>query len=167
VSAAAISAPEKRGGFFDRNAWKVFATLSSIIVLFGVGDIAAGGSTFESGEVVMFTGITGTTWSALQSADPGAARLIDAQVRAGGTELLLIGLLSLAICITGFRSGQRWAWYAMWLWPIWLVLVLVLTLTTERLPGSRVPVPIISGVMFLVICVATLMLSYRRYAARA
>jgi len=55
----------------------------------------------------------------------------------------------------------------MWLWPIWLVLVLVLTLTTERLPGSGVPVPIISGVMFLVICVATLVLSYRRYTARA
>jgi len=107
MSDAAITTGETRDSFFERNAWKVFATLSSIIVLFGVGDIAVGGSTFESGEVVMFTGITGTTWSALQSADPGAARLIDAQVRAGGTQLLLIGLLSLAICITGFRSGQH------------------------------------------------------------
>jgi hypothetical protein len=152
--------------FFERNAWAIFTGLSLVIVAFGLGDIVSGGSAYESGEAVLFDSLTGTTWSALRADDPGAANLIDYLVRAGGAELLVIGLLSLAICLTGLRRGERWAWLAMWVWPLWVALVIPLLLGAARTPGAGVPVPIISGSIVFVITVATLLLSSRRYLLR-
>jgi hypothetical protein len=130
-----------------------------------VGDIQNGGATYETGEAVLFAGITGMTWDELKAADPAAARFIDGQVRLGGAELLLIGLLSLAITVFGLRRGQRWAWVTMWLWPAWLVLLMIMLLLTEKVPGAGIPVPVISGTIFLIITVATLAMSYRKYNA--
>jgi hypothetical protein len=162
---ASVEADRGRGTFIERNDWKVWAGISLIVVLFGVGDIQIGGATFEVGETVMFEGVTGMTWGELMAADPAAARFIDGQVRGGGAQLLLIGLLTLAITMFGLRRGQRWAWLTMWLWPAWLALVLIMLLLTEKVPGAGVPVPMISGTIFLVITVATLILSYRKYNA--
>lgn len=149
--------------FVERHDWKVWVFLSVIIAFFGVGDIQIGGETFAGGEAVAFQGITGMTWDQLKAADPAAARLIDSQVRSGGALLLFIGLLNLAIALYGLRRGERWAWFTMWLWPGWLVLLLVQLVFTERVPGAGVPVPAISGTIFLVLTLGLLALSYRKY----
>ena len=153
--------------FIERHAWKVFAILSVIVISFGVGDMLQGGETFRSGEAVLFQGVTGMTWDELSAADPGAARLIDQQVRSTGAVLLVLGLLSLTVCVTAFRRGERWAWFAMWTWPIWLVLVYVVFWIVQPDLGSGIPVPLISGTILLVITVATLALSNRRYMRQA
>jgi hypothetical protein len=155
----------RRGSFIERIDWMIWTVLAVIIVVFGVGDIQIGGTTYDTGESVMFSGITGMTWDELNATDPAAARFIDGQVRSGGAHLAMVGLLSLAIVIFGLRRGQRWAWLTMWLWPLWIVVVLLMILLTERVPGAGIPVPAISGTIFLVITVATLVLSYRKYAA--
>lgn len=158
-----MEAHERRGSLIERNDWKVWAVLSVIVALFGAGDIPIGGSTYAVGETALFEGITGTTWDQLKAADPSAARFIDSQVRSGGAQLLLIGLLSLAISVFGLRRRQRWAWLTMWVWPLYLVLVLTMLALTEKVPGAGVPVPMISGTIFLIITVGTLGLSYRKY----
>jgi hypothetical protein len=33
----------------------------------------------------------------------------------------MIGLLLAVISATALRGGQRWAWFAMWMWPAYLV----------------------------------------------
>jgi len=154
---------ERRGNLIERNDWKVWVVLSVIFVLFGAGDLQMGGSAYADGETVLFSGITGRSWDEFQAADPGAARLIDSMVRSGGAHLLFIGLLSLAISIFGLRRGQRWAWVTMWLWPLYLLLAVAMLAVTEKVPGAGVPVPMISGTIFLIITVGTLALSYRKY----
>jgi len=153
----------RRGSLIERIDWMIWTALAVIIVVFGVGDLQIGGSTYASGESVMFSGITGMTWDELKAADPAAARFIDGQVRSGGAHLAMVGLLTLAITFFGLRRGQRWAWLTMWVWPLWIVVVLLMILLTERVPGAGIPVPAISGSIFLVITVATLALSYRKY----
>lgn len=148
---------------FERHAWKVFAALSVIVILFGVGDMVEGGGTYRSGEAVLFNSLTGTTWDELRAADPGAARLVDQQVRSGGSVLLVVGLLSLAISLTALRRGERWAWLAMWAWPLWILLIYVVFWTAQPDLGSGIPVPLISGTVLLVVTIVTLALSYRRY----
>lgn len=146
-----------------RFVWVVFATLSVIVILFGVGDLLQGGETFRSGEAVLFQSLTGTTWDELRANDPGAARVIDQQVRGTGTILLVLGLLSLAVTLTALRRGERWAWFAMWIWPLWLVQIyLVFWLVQPDLSGG-IPVPLVSGTIILVLTVATLVLSSRHY----
>jgi hypothetical protein len=159
------NAHERRGNLIERHDWKVFAGLSLIVVLFGAGDIQMAGSTYADGEAVFFSGITGTTWGELKTADPAAARLIDSLVRSGGAHLLFIGLMSLAVSLFGLRRGQRWAWLTMWLWPLYLLLGVTTLALTEKVPGAGVPVPMISGTIFLIITVGTLVLSRRKYSA--
>jgi hypothetical protein len=48
--------------FFERHTWKVFFGLSIIVVLFGLGDMLASGSTFARSEAPTLQRITGMTW---------------------------------------------------------------------------------------------------------
>lgn len=157
------SIKQKTETFFECHAWKVFFGLSIIIALFGLGDILTGGSTFQSGEAPTLQGITGMTWEQLGAASPNAANMIDFQVRAGGVNLLLMGLFSMAVALTGFRRGERWAWYTLWLWPFWLVLIILLLLSVYKQPGPGIPPPLVSGSIFFVITVLTLGLSFRKF----
>ena len=154
------------GTWFERNGWTIFSGISLIIALFGLGDVMGGGSTFASGEKVLFHRMSGTTWEALQAAQPGAAHMIDYQVRAGGAGLLLLGVVSLAICVTALRRGERWAWYAMCVWPFGFALIMAVLWGAAGL-GNGIPVPIISGSILIAISVLTLALSARRYLSRS
>jgi hypothetical protein len=149
--------------FFARHTWKVFLGLSIVVGLFGVGDMLDGGWTFQSGETVTMQRITGMTWEELRAASPEVANLIDLLVRTGGANLVIIGLLSMTVCLTGFRRGERWAWYALWVWPLWMVLIVLQFLNLEKQPASATPVPIISGSFFCVISVLALALPYRKF----
>jgi uncharacterized membrane protein YeiB len=151
---------------FARHAWKVFAALGAIVVLFGVGDIASGGASFQSGEAVLFNSMTGTTWDELRAANPGAAKLIDYLWRAEGAALVVVGLLTLGISLTALRRGDRWAWVAMWVFPLWIALVYLVFWISQPDLRSGIPVPLISGAVFLVITLATLVVSYGRYLRR-
>lgn len=156
----------QRVSFFERHAWKVFAVLGVIVVLFGAGDIGSGGTSFQSGEAVLFSSMTGTTWDELRVANPGAAKLIDYLWRAEGAALVVVGLLTVAISLTALRRGERWAWYAMWVFPLWIALVYLVFWIAQPDLGSGIPIPLISGAVFLVITVATLVLSFGRYLRR-
>jgi len=157
---------DRRATWFERNGWTIFTGISLVTALFGLGDIFAGGSTFGFGETVMFNRLTGTTWDALQAADPGAANLVDYQVRASGAWLLLLGIFSLAISVTALRRGERSAWFAMWVWPLGVALVVAMLWSATQGRGDGIPVPIISGSITIVISVLTLALSARRHLRR-
>lgn len=134
-----------------------------MVALFGLGDIGSGGASFQSGEAVLFNSMTGTTWDELRAADPGAAKLIDYLWRAEGAALAVAGLLTLTISLTALRRGDRWAWYAMWILPLWIALVYLVFWISQPDLRSGIPVPLISGTVFLGVTVATLILSLGRY----
>jgi hypothetical protein len=159
-----MDAKERRLNFVERYDWVGWGVLGLTGVMFGVSDMLTGGRTFASGEAVLFEGIAGTTWDELQVAEPGAARFIDYQERLGGASILFGGLLTIAIAVMGLRRGQRWAWLTMWLLgPLSLVLSLFVLLSTEMVPGAGVPGPLIGLSIFLIIAVALLSLTYRKY----
>jgi hypothetical protein len=147
----------------ERHGWKLLLGLSSIVTMFGVGDAIKGGSTLQNDEAVLMQGVTGTTWQELRADHPRIANLIDTQIRAHAVSLLVLGLLSATVSLTGLRRGERWAWYAMWIWPLWSASAAVNTLKVDKVPGAGTPVPAISGSIFTVLSALTLILSYRKY----
>lgn len=153
----------KTENFFERHTWQVFLGLGIIITLFGLGDMLTGGSTFQSGEGPTLQGISGMTWEQLQTTSPNAANMIDYLVRAGGAHLFVLGLWSMVVALTAFRRGERWAWYAMWLWSLWLGLIVFLLLSAYKQPGPGIPPPLASGSVFFILCVLSLLLSYRKF----
>ena len=77
--------------------------------------------------------------------------------------LTTVALLSLAICLSGFRKGERWAWYALWALPLWMLLTAFFISTVEKQPGAGTPVPVISGSILFVISASMLLLSSPRF----
>jgi hypothetical protein len=60
---------------------------------------------------------TGVAWAELSAVFPTAARQIAGMQQNLLVFGLVIGLFSLLVCYFAFRTGQRWAWFAMWLLP--------------------------------------------------
>jgi hypothetical protein len=144
----------KREMFFERHSWKVFLFISLIVALFGIGDIIRGMP--DSAE-----SITGMTWTELQASSPKIANLIDLQVRSGGEQLIILSILSIAICLEGYRRGERWAWYAFWAWPLLSALAFIVYLTADRQPNFPPPPPMLSAPIFFIVSVLALLLPYR------
>lgn len=74
-------------------AWIVFVLFALLAVLFGVFP----GTWFEEGDFTRDAQWLITTYAAVAAA------------------------LTLAIAPTAFRRGERWAWLAFWVWPLFFI----------------------------------------------
>ena len=149
--------------WFERMAWIGLLAVSAIIGVFGVGDMLGGARDLQNGETVMMHSLTGLSWNEVQAASPGAANLIDWKFRTDGATLAVVAGLCLAIGLTGFRRGERWAWGALWALPAWMGLTAYFTVSAVRYPNFGTPIPAISGSILGAVCVLCLAASYRRF----
>ena len=83
---------------------------------------------------------------------PGAA---SSTARENALNELFIGGLSAAVAVMGLRRRERWAWYAMALWPLWIVAQSLGAATAGK------TAEMMSGIFLLVLAFAALALSYR------
>ncbi len=134
-----------------------------LIAFFGISDMIGGAADFQNGETILMHSLTGKSWDDLRTESPQAAQLIEWIIRANGASLFAMALLGLAICLTGFRNGERWAWLALWAPVIWMLLTVFFTLNAIRYPGYGTPVPAISGSILLVRWVVCLAATRRKF----
>jgi hypothetical protein len=80
--------------------------------------------------------------------------------------LLSLGLNRTRKRLANFKRGERWAWYALWVWPLWNVAIFGLSFTAERQPGFPPPPPMISSPIFFTVTLLALILSYRKFYPR-
>jgi len=76
--------------------------------------------------------------------------------------LVVIAVLQLAISATALRSGDRWAWLVMWVWPLYLLADAV-NLANEPTRGPEFAA---FNASLAAITALTLALSWRRYLRR-
>lgn len=60
-----------------------------------------------------YEGFTKGSWSELASTSPMAARYMEVLFRMYGMYNFVFGLMTVAITLTAFRRGERWAWWAL------------------------------------------------------
>ena len=77
--------------------------------------------------------------------------------------LIVIAVLQVAISSTALRSGDRWAWLAMWVWPLYLLADAV-NLANEPTRGLEFAA---YNASLAAVTALTLLLSARRYLRRA
>ena len=65
--------------------------------------------------------VTGMSLSELEASNPVAIELVRFLFGAIGNLKISWSFLVLAITLTGYRKGERWAWYTLWLCPAILV----------------------------------------------
>ena len=60
-----------------------------------------------------YEGFTGYSWSALTNTSPNAAEFMTLVFRMYGIYGVGFSLMAIAIAVTAFRRGDRWAWWAL------------------------------------------------------
>ena len=60
-----------------------------------------------------YEGFTKGSWSELASTSPMAAKYIGVLFRMYGIYGVAFGVMAIAIAVTAFRRGERWAWWAL------------------------------------------------------
>lgn len=60
-----------------------------------------------------YEGYTSGAWTQLVATNPMAARYMEVLFRMYGIFNFIFGLLTVAITLTAFRKGERWAWWAL------------------------------------------------------
>jgi hypothetical protein len=83
---------------------------------------------------------------------PGAT---SSTARENAINEFFIGCLSAAIAVVALRRRQRWAWYAMALWPAWIIAQSIGAATAGK------TAEMMTGIFLLVLAFAALALSYR------
>jgi hypothetical protein len=124
-----------------RHAWQLLLGMTALIAVVGLNPVKEG--IHEDSSVPL--AFTGRTADQLQSDNPATFRLIDVQARFGGLDLIVIGILFSAILATAFRRNERWAWWAMWMLPLWGASVSATILRTGLVDGQAPPSPLFTG----------------------
>ncbi len=102
---------------YEKYAWVVFLALGVLWVVVGFVQAFFPDGLAEADAQL----ITGMSWSELKALSPEATDL--ARFLYGGMGMLKMSwsFFVLAITLTGYRKGEKWAWYIMLLVPIILV----------------------------------------------
>jgi hypothetical protein len=145
--------------WLQRHAWWLLLAMTVLVAVIGVWPIIQGIK--EDASVPL--GITGMTASELEAASPQGYRLLDLDARGGGISLIVIGTLLSAILLGAFRQNRPWAWWVMWVLPLWGASVFVLILAIGVAPGQAPPAPMISGPIIAVLSAALLLVSAPRF----
>lgn len=101
-----------RKRWYEQAAWIWFALVSAsvipIVLLSYVNPEAAAGTWSRFGYEM----------PAVVRADPGATEYVEFISHWAATSTLGFDLLALLIAVTAFRAGARWAWLALWYYPL-------------------------------------------------
>lgn len=150
---------KRQENFFEQSAWVLFLVLGLLEILFGLGDMTKG---IENDPAILIS-VTGRTPTELKAQDPLLYRAMDQQQKAIGQILLLSGAMLSIVSLTAFRGGARWAWFTFWLIPLSMAFI-VISSYNNRQPGQSLAPPFYSGMLFGILTIAWLALSYRKYA---
>lgn len=145
-----------------RHAWQPLFGMTALIAIIGLNPVKEG--IHEDPSVPL--AFTGMTADQLQSDNPQSFRLIDVQARFSGLDLIVIGLLLSAILVTAFRRNERWAWWTMWLLPLWGAAVAATIVRTGLVDGQAPPSPMFSGLAIAALSTALLLISAPRFFGR-
>ena len=149
--------------WLERHAWWGLTFFSVVIVMFGVTDVISG----PSADVAIPLSLTGLTLAELEAESASAYRLFDFFTRANGWSLVMLGLLATAVLVFAFRRHQRWAWWTMWLLPVWSVGGALFYVVAGLAPGQPPPPPMLVGPILAAIEVAILLVTARLFFQRA
>jgi hypothetical protein len=127
-----IPTPEK---WYEKYAWILLFLVTLLLLLIG--------SSGEEGPVG-----NGSVLNAFFTSDVTESIF---ELRFRGSILLGMFIFGLAILLKPFRSGERWAWYVLWYWPVFFVIHILAFGTV--MPDS----------VFAAVSALALLLPYRKF----
>ncbi|UCF13297.1 MAG: hypothetical protein JSW06_03310 [Thermoplasmatales archaeon] len=102
---------------YEKYAWVVFLFLGLLWVVVGFAQAFYPDGLAETDAQL----VTDMSWSELKNSSPEASDLVRFMYGNMGLLKMSWSFLVIAITLTGYRRGEKWAWYALCLVPILLV----------------------------------------------
>ena len=102
---------------YEKYAWVILLLVVLLWLLVGFVAVFSPEGIFEADAQA----VTKMPWSELKASSPTAANFVIFVYGQMGLLKINWSLFILAITLTGFRRGEKWAWYIMLLAPILLV----------------------------------------------
>jgi hypothetical protein len=130
-----------------------------VFALFGASDMVLG----KDADPAIAESILGAKLDALEPTNPETVQLIALFNRALGSAILFLSILALSITAVPYRRGERWAWYVLWLWPVWNAIIFINFYSAPRQPDFPTPPPMLSSPIFFAISAFALLISYRKF----
>ena len=97
-------------------------------------------------------------WSQLASSDPRLASFLASTLVDDGISGAGLAILGMLVSATGYRNGEKWAWYASWTMPIG---ILAAQLNIYQLTGSTTV--LVLAVIFTAVSLLALFLPLRQF----
>jgi len=101
----------------EKYAWVIFLCLGLLWLVVGINQIFLPDGLMETDA----QHVTGMSLSELEASSPESILLVRFLYGIIGNLKTSWSLLVLAITLTGFRRGEKWAWYTLWLVPAVLI----------------------------------------------
>ena len=102
---------------YEKYAWVVYLALGLLWLVVGLTQVFNPDALLEDDAQY----VIGMSLSELEASSPEANELVRSLYGAIGMLKTSWSLLVLAITLTGYRRGEKWAWYTLWLVPALLV----------------------------------------------
>jgi len=102
---------------FQKYGWVAYLALGLLWLVVGLVQVFGPGELLRTDAQL----ITDMSWIELKASSPVATDLVRFHYGQMGLLKTSWSLLVLAITLTGYRKGEKWAWYTLWLVPALLV----------------------------------------------
>ena len=103
--------------FYEKYAWVILLAVGLLWLVVGIVAVFQPEGIFEADAQA----VTNVPWSQLKASSPEASNFIIFVYGQMGLLKISWSLFILAITLTGYRRGEKWAWYILLLAPILLV----------------------------------------------
>jgi len=138
---------------YEKHAWillfaiGLLGLVSALPLLFGVDPDPA-----------RIEGIIGMTMSEVKVSNPRFFDLVTFSLRVVGLGNLGYTFLIIAISVTAYRRGEKWAWYALWSLPAFYIASTAILLSIGPTPLELVLLPLL-----VILSLLGLLLPYRKF----
>ena len=153
-----VKAYEKYGWAILFVFWTLHLVLSARDFLPGLQDLCLA---CVSGAQTPIQTVTGLTWSQLVSSNPKFANFLGSTLVDDGISGVGLALFGMVVSFTGYRKGEKWAWYVSWSMPIG---ILAAQLNVYALTGSIMVIYL--ATVFTIVSLLALLLPFRQFFPR-
>jgi len=101
------------------------------------------------------------TWCQLVSSNPKFAGFLASTLVDDGISGVGLAVFGIVVSLTGYKKGEKWAWYVSWSMPIG---ILAAQLNVYALTGSVMVIYL--AAVFTIMSVLALLLPYRQFFPR-
>lgn len=143
---------------YEKYAWALLFAIGALVLVSGVPHALGINTDPETVERII-----GMTLSEFQGSNPGFFELYSFYFRFGGLSDVGVAFFIMAVSLTAYRRGEKYAWYIMWFVPAFFIGCAAITLGTTTMSIQSSLSLLLPITVFVILGLLGLLLPYRKF----